>query len=447
MPARPRARRPHRRTGHPGWLAWVSAAAIVIAAAPLQQVAAAEPPRAARPAGMQTGAERLVADDWMMLRGQRVALITNHTGLVGNRHLADLMHAAPEVELVALFGPEHGIRGDAPAGARVDDGTDPATGVPVYSLYGANHRLDPARLRGVDVLVFDIQDVGARFYTYISTMGYGMQAAASAGVPMVILDRPNPLGGLLVEGPVLERGRESFVGRYPIPVVHGMTVGELAGMIQAEGWLPGLDALELHVVAMTGWRRDLAWNRLGRVWVPPSPNLPDWHTALVYPGTCFLEGTSISEGRGTRQPFLQIGAPWIDAAALAAGLNARQLPGVRFEPVEFQPRDLPGMAMNPRFRGDTVRGVRLEVTDPARLQPVRTGIHLLEAVWAGAPEERRQGFFRSDFLTQLAGTTSLERRLRAGTPAEQIIAGWQPDLRRFIERRQPHLIYPPPGDR
>ena len=392
---------------------------------------------------LQTGAERLVAEDWLVLRGKRVALITNHTGMVDDRHLADLMQAAPEVELVALFGPEHGIRGDAPAGARVEDEVDSATGVPVYSLYGAERRLDPARLRqlGAEVLVFDIQDVGARFYTYISTMGYGMQAAAAAGIPMVILDRPNPLGGELVEGPVLRRGMESFVGRYPIPVVHGLTVGELAAMIQGERWLPGLESLQLEVVGMTGWRRELRWPQLGRVWRPPSPNLPDWQTTLVYPGICLLEGTVLSEGRGTHRPFLQWGAPWLDHTALAASLNARSLPGVRFEPVEFEPRNLPGMAMNPKFSGQIVRGVAVEVTEAAAVEPVSLGLHLLELAWAAAPADQRDGFFRSGFFAQLAGTGDLEVRLRAGAPATDIMADWAGELEAFRERRGRYLRY------
>src|SRR5262245_2201020 len=227
-----------------------------------------------------TGAEVLEASGFAALAGKRVGLITNHTGLVRGEHLADLLHKAPNVKLTAIFAPEHGFRGTAEAGAKVRDNVDAKTGVPVFSLYGASRKPTPQMLRNVDVLVFDIQDVGARFYTYIATMGLAMQAAAAARIPFLVLDRPNPLGGDYVSGFVLEPALRSFVGQYPIPIVHGLTVGELARMIQGEKWLEGLDTLELSLVQMRGWRRSMRWPQTGRTWVATSPNIPTFEAAL-----------------------------------------------------------------------------------------------------------------------------------------------------------------------
>lgn len=416
----------------------VSWALVVGSASGVEEVGRAGEPAGA---GFQTGAEVLVERGWGTLRGLRVGLITNHTGRAGGRHLADLMHAAAEVELVALFGPEHGIRGDAPAGVAVRDSVDESTGVPVHSLYGAGPGIDPARLAGVEVLVFDIQDVGARFYTYISTMGYGMQAAAAAGIPFVVLDRPNPLGGERVAGPVLQEGMESFVGLYPIPVLHGMTVGELARMIQGERWLDGLESLRLEVVELSGWRRAMTWPDLGLEWPVPSPNLPDWHTALVYPGMCFIEGTMVSEGRGTARPFLQAGAPWADGEELARALNERRLPGVRFRATAFTPQDMPGRAMNPKFRGTAVSGVLIEVLDESAVEPVELGLEVVRAFLMQVSDAERQRFFNRDFFGKLAGNAELERQLREGVEVERIVEGWADGLRRFRERRQGFLLY------
>jgi uncharacterized protein YbbC (DUF1343 family) len=388
---------------------------------------------------LQTGAERLVEENFRSLAGMRVGLITNHTALVGDQHLADALHATPEVRLTALFGPEHGIRGDAPAGARIEDAVDERTGATVYSLYGRIRKPTPEMLAEVDVLLFDIQDVGARFYTYISTMGYGMQAAAEKGIPFIVLDRPNPLGGNRTEGFVLEAGEESFVGLYPIPVVHGMTVGELARMIHGEKMLPGLGELELSVVGMTGWKREDLWSELGRPWNPPSPNIPDFETALIYPGACFFEGTVASEGRGTREPFLVVGAPWVDGQRMADELNRRNLPGLRFEPVTFTPVSIEGMAMNPKFSDRKIQGVRHVIVDGTQVEAVAAGVHLLDVFLAQAPD--RHAFFREATIRRLAGTPRLHQRLLAGDSAAEIVAGWKEEVRVFEERRRPYLLY------
>ena len=277
-------------------------------------------------AAIITGAERLAAAAFAPLDRRRVGLITNQTGRVGADHVADLLSSARGPRLAAIFAPEHGFRGTAEAGAAVQDGRDRRTGVPVLSLYGATRKPTEAMLRDIDVLVFDIQDVGVRFYTYISTMGLAMQAAAARRIPFLVLDRPNPLGGEDVSGFVLEPALTSFVGQYPMPIVHGMTVGEIARMIKGERWLDGLDGLDLTVIEMEGWKRAMRWPATGLAWIPTSPNVPTFETALVYPGMGLVGEVLVNEGRGTPTPFLQFGAPWLDAARSALRSTRSQCP-------------------------------------------------------------------------------------------------------------------------
>jgi len=400
----------------------------------------------AAPVPVRVGAEVAAADGFQRFRGQRVGVILNVASVVDGRSLLDALAAAEGVEVVAAFAPEHGVRGDAPAGALVGDTLDPATGVPVHSLYGDRRAPGPEQLAGLDVLVFDLQDVGARPYTYVSTMGLAMQAAAQAGVRFVVLDRPNPLGGTGpagggVEGWVLDPSFASFVGRYPVPLVHGLTAGELARMIQGEGWLDGLDGLQLDVVPMTGWNREQRWVDTGRAWVPPSPGLPSPDTAAVYPGTVLFEATSASVGRGTGEPFSLIGAPWLDGPAAAADLNARGLPGVRFEPATFTPAPTPAVP-DPPLAGQPLAGVRVVVTDAAAVRPVALGVHLLEVFGGQARAAGEPGFVaRPATLDALAGTDRLRRALAAGTPAADIVAAWTDEGAAFDQLRQPYLLY------
>jgi uncharacterized protein YbbC (DUF1343 family) len=390
---------------------------------------------------LKTGAERLVEQEFSVVEGMRVGVITNHTALAGGRHIVDLLHEADHVEVAALFGPEHGIRGDADAGERITDGVDERTGVPVYSLYGETRQPTPEMLDGLDALIFDIQDVGARFYTYISTMGLAMQSAARHDIRFVVLDRPNPLGGDRVEGFILEPGFESFVGLYPIPVTHGMTVGELALMIRGEAMLEDVAATDLHVVEVRGWTRDMLWSDLGRPWIPPSPNIPDFETAVVYPGTCFFEATNASEGRGTYSPFLQVGAPWADGEELARTLNERQLPGLRFEPVVFTPQPVDGMSSHPKHQGTELQGVSLIVEDPRIVEPVPAGMHLLEVFYKHAPDHEKEHFADRTRLARLAGTDRLYELLTGGATADEIIAGWDSELGEYLQTRSLYLIY------
>lgn len=393
---------------------------------------------------VRTGADVLAENEFEALAGERVGLIVNHTARVDTAHLIDRLHQSSAVELGALFGPEHGLRGTAGAGEAVSDGRDSRTGVPVYSLYDDTRRPTSSELEGLDALVFDVQDVGARFYTYITTMGRAMQAAADADVRFVVLDRPNPLGGTYVSGFEMAAEHQSFVGRYPVPIAHGMTVGELARMIKGEAFLPGLSELDLTVVSMQGWSRKMRWSDTGRTWIPPSPNLPTWETALVYPGMALFEGVRVNEGRGTDHPFLQIGLPWsADAArAVVDTLRARSLPGIDVDTATVRPQSHPQAAPSPRFQGRTLHGFRMHVTAPTAVQPVELGIHALHAVHQQAQAVGDTAFIsRPTHFSRLAGTSRLATYLANGTSPDSIIASWNDGVTQFRRRRQPYLLY------
>jgi uncharacterized protein YbbC (DUF1343 family) len=380
------------------------------------------------------GNERLLQGEYVSLvRGRRVGLVTNHSGV--NRRLqatTDVLHACSECQLVALFGPEHGVRGDAADGVLVASGTDARTGVPVHSLYDSGQQPDAHMLRGIDVVVFDIQDVGARFYTYLYTMSLCMQACARPGIPFVVLDRPNPLGGLCLAGNVLDPAFASFVGLHPIPVQYGMTSGELAMLFNQEY---GLGA-DLAVVPMAGWGRAQQWDDCGLTWVAPSPNMPTPNTARVYPGTCFLEGTNLSEGRGTTLPFEQIGAPYVDGHALADHLGGLGLPGVLFRPAFFRP------AFG-KHQDAACQGVQIHVTAPRQYQAVRTGFEILAAarrLWPArfAWRTDAEGKFSFD---RLAGTDAVRRQLDAGILVDELLAEWEGQQAAFRQVRGRYLLY------
>lgn len=390
------------------------------------------------PSGVSAGETRPVAGVELLLQerldlvaGKRVGLVTNPTGVDHTlRSSIDLLAEHPQVQLVALFGPEHGVRGDAQAGDAVASARDRRTGVPMHSLYGQTREPTPEMLDGIDVLVFDIQDVGARFYTYPYTLANVMRAARRAGVPVVVPDRPNPVGGRLVEGPVLEPEFASFVGMFPIPIRHGMTIGELARLFNAAF---GIGA-DLHVVPMPAWQRDRAEPGRLMPWVPPSPNMPTPETALVYPGTALFEGTNVSEGRGTTRPFETVGAPFVDADALAARMNAMGLPGVRFRPAWFTPTFS-------KHAGALCGGIQVHVTDRDAFRPVRTGVAMLAAMQAMYPDDFAFLDGEPPFFDRLAGNGWLRQAVIAGESADAIVARWQSDLQQFETLRQRYLLY------
>ncbi len=386
--------------------------------------------------GPEPGIEVLLRERAGDLEGKRIGLVTNMTGVDrALRSDIDLLAARRDVQLVALFGPEHGVRGDVQAGAHVGSSRDAATGLPVHSLYGEHREPTPDMLRGIDLLLFDIQDVGARFYTYPYTLANVLRAARRDGIPVWVLDRPNPVGGLKVEGPVLEPAQSSFVGMFPIPVRHGMTIGELARLFNGEF---GIGA-DLAVVPMRGWQRGDAEPGGAMPWVPPSPNMPTRDTALVYLGTALLEGTNVSEGRGTTRPFEIVGAPFVDARRLADALNALDLPGVRFRPTSFTPSFS-------KHEGKACGGVQIHVVDREAFLPFRTGLAVVKALHDLYPDQFR---FQSDapgatpgFFDKLVGNAWLRQAIERGDTLDAMQARWQPELRRFEAVRARYLLYP-----
>lgn len=387
---------------------------------------------------VKTGADLLFEKHFKLIEGKRVGLVTNHSALLLNgKHLADALNEDKRTKLVVLFGPEHGVRGDAPAGAQIDNDVDKKTGVRVYSLYGKISKPTPEMLKGVDILIYDIQDVGVRFYTYISTLSYAMEAAAENHIPFLVLDRPNPIRGTWVEGFNRDDSLRSFVGLHPIVIAHGMTIGELATMYNNEGWLKDGVKAKLTVVRMEGWKRTMWFDETGLKWVRPSPNLPTLKSAILYPGTCFFEGVNISEGRGSDHPFEYMGAPYIDAMKWAMALNAYKLKGVRFEPTEFTPRSIEGVVLHPKYEGVNCNGVRVVITDRNKLEPVKVGVYMLSTakkLFADSVKWRRS-------INRLAGTPKMAAAIDAGVPPEKIVGMWKDDVEKFKKIRAKHLLY------
>jgi uncharacterized protein YbbC (DUF1343 family) len=388
-----------------------------------------------------TGADRLTAEGWEAATGlepMAVGVVTNHTGrLIDGTHLVDAL-LDRGVEVVAIFSPEHGFEGAAAEGARIYPAGETYRGVPIHSLYGVSTRPDEAMLTGVEALLFDIQDVGARFYTYTSTMARTMEAAAAKGLPYVVLDRPDPIGGLVVEGPVLEEEFASFVGLFPVPVRHGFTVGEYARWMCGEGHIPGGEELDLRVVQMTGWERGMFFSDTGVPWVQPSPNMATPLTALVYPGICFVEGTNLSEGRGTVQPFELIGAPWADRQEIAERLNRLDLPGVRFDPITFTP-GLPGRSIEVKWKGDVCQGVKIEVTDARSFRAVVTGLAVVSVFRLTHPDEFR---WRGPHFDRLAGNSWLREEIEAGEDPRRLEERWLAGTDAWRETAAGYLLYP-----
>jgi uncharacterized protein YbbC (DUF1343 family) len=379
----------------------------------------------------RTGIEILVRDSAHILSGMRVGLITNHTGRALDGTPSALLLRGAGIDVVSLFSPEHGFRGTAAPGQVVEDTVDAETGLPVSSLYGQEREFDPEALAGLDALVFDIQDIGARYYTYVSTMAQAMRAAAQAGILFVVADRPNPIGGEHVQGNVLDPAFASFVGPYPVAMRHGMTPGELALMFNREF---GIGA-ELRVAPASGWTRSVWADSTGIPWVATSPNMPDLESAVHYPGTCLFEGTDLSVGRGTDRPFQQVGAPWLDTGELLRRAAAYDLPGVGLTPVRFRPEG----PQDGKFDGEVVAGVRLEVTDRRLYDPTRTAVIILAEVrrMGGAAWE-----WREDSFDRLAGTDRLRLAIESGVDPEIIVDAWRDDLDRFEGVRAKYLLYP-----
>ena len=390
---------------------------------------------------MTLGLERL-RDDPALLRGRRFGVLANQASVTADLVPAWRALAGKGGGLVRIFAPEHGLWGVAQDMEAVDAGRDRVLGVPVVSLYGSSPAtLAPRRaeLDGLDALVVDLPDIGCRYYTFAATMAYAMAACEAAGVEVIVCDRPNPIGGVALEGGGVEAGCRSFVSELPVPVRHGVTLGELALLLRAERH----PDLSLAVLACEGWRREAWWDATGLPWVAPSPNMPTPLTATIYPGACLVEATNLSEGRGTTRPFQLIGAPWLDGEALAARLNGLELPGARFRAVRFRPEF-------GKHAGGVCAGVEWHVTDRARLRPLETGVRLLAEARALHPDEfawRREAY---EFVAGvpavdlLTGSPAAREVIEGRADAEGLLAGWRAHCEEFTARRAPHLLYPMP---
>ena len=372
---------------------------------------------------LRVGADRVMEEPYLhWFQGKRLGLITNPTGVNSRfQTTAEILAQIPRARLTALFAPEHGFEGSLQAGQKFPDSAN------IYSLYGATQRPTPEMLRQVDVLVYDLQDVGVRFYTYISTLLESLKACADRGIPLVVLDRPNPIRGDRVEGPVLEAGHESFLGPHRLPIRYGLTPGELASLLNSEAEI----GCDLRVVPLQGWSRQTWYDQTSWAWIPPSPNMPTPGTALVYPGFALVEGTNLSEGRGTTRPFELIGAPWLKNHELARRLNAVGLPGVHFRPQDFTPTFS-------KHRGERCQGVQVHVLDRDAFQPIPAALHLLNQVGRLHPRELR---FRKDHFDLLCGNHWVRESLSSGVSIEVILQRWASNLKAFKKKSAPYQLY------
>ena len=395
--------------------------ALVTAARSTARPAAKRHGHAAR---VLTGLDVLEAQKFAPLRGKHVGLITNHTGVdAQGRSNVDLLAHAPGVQLVALFSPEHGLAGRN--NENVASSKDAATGLPVYSLYGDTRRPTDEMLQGIDALVFDIQDAGVRFYTYTVTMAYCMEEAAKRKISFFVLDRPNPMGGEIVEGPMLDPDKTSFVAYYPLPVRYGLTIGELAQFFNAENHI----GADLHVIAMRNWHRNYFFESSGIKWIPPSPALRTTKGSILYPGIEILQDSGVSVGRGTQAPFEEFGAPWMDGDAVAAALNQRHLPGLRFESKSFIPIGGP-------HSGERCGGVSIRVTDRFVVRSMRMGLEIAEILQKLYPKE-----FDTDKLVVLLGNADTVQQIKDNVPPEKIVASWSEALTTYDQVRRKYFLY------
>lgn len=384
------------------------------------------------------GADVLISENFEMIRGKKLGIITNHTALLRDgTHLVDKLHSLKDVQVTVLFGPEHGIRGDAGAGEKIDNAVDAKTGIPVISLYGKHKKPNAEMLKDVDILLFDIQDVGARFYTYISTLYYCLESSAENNKPIIVLDRPNPVSPLKTEGPVRKEEFKSFVGIAPMPINHGMTIGELAAyfageLLPKENFFP-----QLTVIKVKGWDREKFYSGMNGNWVKPSPNIPTLNSAIVYPGTCLFEGTNLSEGRGTESPFLIFGSPYINGAELFSEAMKLNLKGVTFEKIIFTPVGIANAAPNPKYKNENCEGLKIIITDEHKIEPVKMTLQLISAVKKLYAEKFQftKGFER------LSGDKSIRDMIEKNVSVDDMIISWEDEISSFKLIREKYLLY------
>ena len=380
---------------------------------------------------VKLGAEVLIERHLDDFSDARIGLVMNPTARIGDVHMLDTLLAL-HMNVTALFAPEHGFRGEAGAGEKIEDGVDQASGLPVFSLYGDTRKPTPDMMESVDLLIFDMQDVGARFYTYIATLGMVIEAAADAGVPVWILDRPNPAGGNYVQGWMLEEEFTSFVGPYPIPIAHGLTMGEIALMMTGENWIDFNQQPDIRVVEMEGWDREMRWPDTGLNWVPPSPNLPTFEHAFLYLGTVFYEGTTLSEGRGTPNPFLTIGDPTTKLTPEQLNHLQNLSGSLTIEEATFTPISIPGFAPTPKHEGSESYGISISALD-YDFDPVLAGLEIFKTML-----DATEVYEQYRFLYLLAGTREIDRLIGGDISVDQL----EFDLDSFLERRSSYLLYP-----
>lgn len=385
------------------------------------------------------GANILLSDSLYLIKNKRLGIVTNHSAILSNgTHLVDTLVTLSDVKLTTLFGPEHGIRGNAPDGHSINDGLDSKTGLPVYSLYGKTRKPTKEMLENVDVLIFDIQDIGARFYTYISTLYYTLISAAENNIPILVLDRPNPINGILVDGPIRTEEFKSFVAIAPIPIQHGMTIGELAIMFNEENWLENGLKANLTVIKMDGWNREYFFDSCNLAWIAPSPNMPNLETAVIYPGMCLIEGVNISEGRGTYSPFLTFGAPFINSDSLLIELEHFNNYGIELNSISFTPKSIPNMSTYPKYKNIKCNGIEIKVVEQEKINAFRFGIEVLYSIHKLYPNEFE---FRKNWLDKLFGNETLSKMLKNNSTPNEIFETWINELEDFKKLRKKYLLY------
>lgn len=388
---------------------------------------------------VRLGNDKLINEKFNLIEGKRLGIIANHTSLLSNgQHLVDYLFESDKVKILAVFGPEHGFRGDAPAGEKIESFVDEKTGVKVFSLYGETNKPTPEMLKDIEILIYDIQDVGARFYTYISTLYLCMEAAAENNIKFIVCDRPNPIGGVKIDGPILKDSLKSFVGIANIPVQHGFTIGELALFFEKEILNKKNLEIDLTILTMDGWKRDMLFDQTGLNWIKPSPNIVDLNGALIYPGTCLLEATNISEGRGTFKPFYNIGAPFINSDELIEKLNLLNLAGIKISKTTFIPTNIPGMANKPKYADQECRGIEIQVVNPYELQSVKVGIAILKTIYDLYPQELK---INENRLALLIGDKNVVKMILSKEKLENIFAYFEPELSLFNIKRKNYLLY------
>lgn len=387
---------------------------------------------------LQTGLDVAAKDKFPMFEEKKIGIVTNHTALNKDGvHLVDLIHDSG-IFVQAIYAPEHGFRGEAQAGEHFNDNVDTKTGATIYSIYGSTRKPTKAMLKDVDILVFDIQDIGARFYTYISTMGEIMEAGAENNIPVYILDRPNPIGRM-AEGPIIEEDLFSFVGAYAIPVRHGMTVGELALMIKDSEWINKAKDLDLHIVKTEGWNPQKPYSETKQKWVNPSPNIRNINEALVYPGTCFFEATNFSEGRGSDKPFEWVGAPFVNSEELIEAMEVKNISGVTLEAISYVPSVPADKPFKPKFNGEECHGIAITVTDPLNFRSLEFGMHLIEVLLELYPDDFK--ISRPEWMNKLWGNRQAYDMFMQGKSANDIIKTYENELAQFERIREKYLLY------